>query len=48
LGIWVCFKPCHMLAETLDNIQFEQLKNKYLNLKLIINNENKIDMVVKT
>jgi hypothetical protein len=36
-----------MLAETLDSIQFEQLKNKYLNLKLIINNERKIEMVVK-
>ena len=47
LGIWVCTKPCHWLAETLDSVQFEQLKNKYLNLKLIINNEKKIEMVVK-
>jgi hypothetical protein len=36
-GIWVCNSSmCHWLAETIDNPKFEKLKNKYLNLKQII------------
>jgi hypothetical protein len=41
-GIWVCFKECHWLIEGLELPNYEQLKNKYLNLKQIIEKGIKI------
>jgi hypothetical protein len=40
-GIWVCHKECHWICEGLDNPEFEKLKNRYLNIKQIINIENR-------
>jgi hypothetical protein len=35
-GMWVCHDNCHWIGEALDTPNFENLKNKYLNLKEII------------
>lgn len=35
-GLWVCVKPCHWLIESIDCLEFENLKNKYLKFKEII------------
>lgn len=44
LGIWLCTKPCHWLAESLDYTEFESLKIKYMNFKEIITKTLKVEV----